>query len=242
MTGSTCDFLPWDSQFFNARIARVRGGVLTPALLASAEAWCRNERIDCLYFLSDRVDDAAGAWLEGAGFVHVDTRVTLAASLAPVPAASVGGVRQANDDDIPGLREIAAATHHATRFYADRRLAAAADAMYAFWIENSVKDPSIHVLVPDASPVSGYITCYEAQVGSGQIGLLGVAAAARGRGHAGRLVGAALEWMIERGMTTATVVTQGRNEAARRVYERCGFAPSLEQRWYHRWFTPGRSQ
>jgi ribosomal protein S18 acetylase RimI-like enzyme len=63
-----------------------------------------------------------------------------------------------------------------------------------------------------------------------------VAADARGRSLGSALVEHSLRWFGERGMKDVSVVTQGRNAAAQRLYQRCGFITDSVQIWYHRWF------
>ena len=48
---------------------------------------------------------------------------------------------------------------------------------------------------------------------------------------------AALAWFSESGVRDVQVVTQGRNRAALRLYQRCGFVIEAVELWYHRWFT-----
>jgi RimJ/RimL family protein N-acetyltransferase len=46
----------------------------------------------------------------------------------------------------------------------------------------------------------------------------------------------ALQWFADQGMDSMEVVTQGRNVAAQRLYQKCGFATKEVQLWYHHWF------
>ena len=48
-----CELLPWDSEFFGCRIARVGGNQLNESQAAAIEEWSRTERPDGLYFLAD---------------------------------------------------------------------------------------------------------------------------------------------------------------------------------------------
>ena len=64
-----------------------------------------------------------------------------------------------------------------------------------------------------------------------------MAAEQRGIGLGTHLVNAALQFMLEKGRSRATVVTQGRNVASQRLYQRCGFITHAVELYYHRWFT-----
>ena len=71
------------------------------------------------------------------------------------------------------------------------------------------------------------------QVGS--IGLIAVDASSQGSGLGGRLLVSALHYFRNHGMTSVTVVTQGRNLKSQRLYQRCGFLTQSVGLWYHHW-------
>ena len=48
----------------------------------------------------------------------------------------------------------------------------------------------------------------------------------------------ALDWFATQGVEKVTVVTQGRNGAAQRLYQRCGFVTGSIHLWYHKWNVP----
>src|SRR5947207_14003123 len=80
-----CRLLPWDSEFFGRRIARVE----PPAILHEAgiaSAWLRDNRIECVYLLADASDQTTIDAAVSQGFNLVDVRVTLEASGAPTAA------------------------------------------------------------------------------------------------------------------------------------------------------------
>src|SRR5205823_4732394 len=98
------------------------------------------------------------------------------------------------------------------------------DNLYALWIEKSCHGYADAVLVFDADGVNGYITCrLDPLTTRGSIGLVGVRATARGRGVARHLISAALDWFAQRGVSSVSVITQARNRAAQRAYQRAGF-------------------
>ena len=94
------------------------------------------------------------------------------------------------------------------------------------------------VLVADqrGEPV-GYITGkLHPEVEKGDIGLVSVSAQARGIGIGSQLIHAILTWFATQHIKQVVVVTQGRNIAAQRLYQRFGFQTQIVQLWYHRWF------
>ena len=244
MHAEVCRFLEWDSQFFGCRIARVNVDNLISESLADVLNWCRAERIDCLYWLVSAQDLAAPELALVGGFQLVDVRMTLDLTLdsAGVRSAAHPGIRPAQASDAPMLREIAAEVHTDTRFFADAHFPRdRAQSLYAAWIDRSLNEESGQVLVADDDAgVVGYIACQAGVAGS--ISIIGVRASAQGRGLGRALVQTGLNWFAARKLQRVTVVTQGRNIAAQRLYQRCGFAPAAVQFWYHRWFSAGPSR
>jgi dTDP-4-amino-4,6-dideoxy-D-galactose acyltransferase len=235
-----CVYLDWDSSFFECRIARVNGHSLDDAKLTEVLAWCETNRIDCLYFLADSDDPQTSALAERNSFLQTDVRLTLERTLAgSAPSAAPGhSVRLARREDLSALKAIARTGHRDTRFYFDLRFKREkCDLLYETWIENSFTGfaQAVFVVEMNAEPV-GYITCSSQGVES-QIGLVGVADKCQGMGLGKQLVESFLAWSVEHGADRATVVTQGRNVSAQRLYQRMGFLTAGLQLWYHRWFT-----
>jgi ribosomal protein S18 acetylase RimI-like enzyme len=152
-------------------------------------------------------------------------------------AEPVPGLRPATEADIPALERIAAASFHGTRYTSDPRFPADAVArLYPTWITNSVRGYADAVLVAEqAGAVAGFISCHRGESGEGSIGLVGVDAGARGGGMGAQLVHGALGWLAGAGCRDASVVTQGSNVAAQRLYQRAGFVTRRVSLWYHRW-------
>jgi len=239
---SPCEILDWDTTFFGFRVARVRGNTLTQERVRQMDAWCIRNGVRCLYFLA-RTDDADTAWLAGDNqFRLVDVRMTFEHRL-PATVESARGdtvVRQTSVEDVACLQTIARQSYHDTRFYFDPNFARhLCDSFYETWIKSSCKGYADRVLVAelDGAP-AGYITCHlDKQPHTGEIGLVGVSDQARGRGIGRTLVISALEYLSTQGMQKVRVVTQGRNYAAQRLYQRCGFLTTTVQLWYHKWYV-----
>lgn len=236
-----CRFLEWDSEFFGVRVARAQVSRLAPDTVSAIVAWCGANAIDLLYFLADSDDPPTVRLAEDHSFRLVDLRVTLDRALDGALPAPIYAVRAAQSDDLPTLRAMARAGFRQSRFYADPHIPAGRpDALYEIWVEKRVNDPASQALVVDADgAAAGFITCLCAGA-LGTIDLFGVGEAARGRGIGQALVQGALAWFVEQGAQRASVITQGRNIAAQRLYQRCGFTTSAVQLWYHRWFARDR--
>jgi dTDP-4-amino-4,6-dideoxy-D-galactose acyltransferase len=232
-----CQVLDWDSEFFGFRIARLRKHYLTTQSLREVLKWCGREQIRCVYFLaagdSFETNEIAGA----NGFKIADIRYTLARRLES-EAGSIEAVRAFKESDLPAIREIAAISHHDSRFYQDPGFPnQRCDELYATWIERSCHGFADTVLVAEHHrQTAGYVSCHIQPGGVGTIGLLAVADRARGVGMGSQLVAAALQFFAEAGCSHVNVVTQGRNHAAQRLYQNCGFRSASMELWYHRWF------
>jgi dTDP-4-amino-4,6-dideoxy-D-galactose acyltransferase len=238
-----CEILEWDTDFFGFRVARVHGDTLTQARVQQIDAWCRQTGVRCLYFLGRPDDVNTSRLAQDNDFQMVDIRMTfehknLDAAQAIKPHAVV--VRPAHLGDVPPLKDIVRDSYHDTRFYFDdnfpRQLCAS---LYETWIQVSCEGYADVVLAAELDgKVAGYISCHLDEASrSGNIGLIGVANQAQGRGLGQTLVLSALEWFLAQGMQKVLVVTQGRNLAAQRLYQRCGFLTQSVQLWYHKWYT-----
>lgn len=245
LVAGPAELLPWDTQFFGFPIARVCGDVLTPESAAALDEWCRRGGVRCLY-LQCRCDDPQSPPLaEALGYQLVDVRMTFArAAEGTAPGERSPMIRLVGPEDVTALRQLAATAHRDTRFYFDAHFPRPqCDALYAQWIQASCHGYADAVLVagPPGQPV-GYVTCHlDSAAGGaheGRIGLIAVAEVARGRGLGSQLVREALRWFAGQGAASVSVVTQGRNVAAQRLYQRCGFLTRDVHLVYHKWYEP----
>ncbi|MBL8857015.1 MAG: GNAT family N-acetyltransferase [Planctomycetes bacterium] len=235
---ATCRLLEWDSEFFGLRVASFTPPALTNAVMLDVVTWCRAQRIDCLYVRSDSGDTVGVRLLEDAGARAVDVRMTFERNLLGLRSVAHPAVRTSRESDIPALRELAAVSHTNSRFWADERFPRERCAeLYATWIEKSCRGWADRVLVAelDERP-AGYLSCHLRERCRGEIGIVAVAPFAQSRGLGGALLDSALAWLAEQGVEHVTVVTQGRNAAAQRLYQSRGFLTASVQVWHHLWF------
>jgi ribosomal protein S18 acetylase RimI-like enzyme len=243
VANSCCKLLPWDSEFFGFNVARV-----TTDRLRSQEHvceifdWCRGHEVTVAYFLAVPDDAQTVVLAEAHGFFLADIRLTLRWS--EEIRQEVAPVRLAQREDRPVLEAMARGMYIDSRFYFDPGFPRdRCDDLYATWIRCSCEDYADAVLVTDyEGAVAGYATCHLEEDGRGEIGLVGVAEKARGMGIGKGIVNAALDWFAAQGIETVDVVTQGRNIAAQRLYQRCGFMTHTVQLWYHKWFENCRQE
>lgn len=236
-----CQVLEWDSEFFGKRIARATVCTLTENSVVEIEEWCADRGIDCLYFRASSTDAETTRLAHEKNFRLVDVRMTFEREVDSSDLVwAVGSkIRKAEESDIPTLRKIARWGHRDTRFYCDGNFPVErCDALYETWIDKSFRGWAKQVLVAtEGGSVQGYLACDLPQPHCGQIGLVGVAEEARGRGLGAAMVSAGLRWFAAQGARTVSVVTQGRNIAGQRLYQKSGFLTKSVELWFHRWFT-----
>lgn len=231
--------LAWDSQHFGLPIARISDSAPDAATLGAVVGWARAGGIACLYFLADDEPKVVAA-AEAHGFHFVDVRLTLDRTLDDLPDLTPprATLRAPQPGDTDTLTAIAAASYTQTRFAVDERFAPArVSAMYRTWMQRSLAgELADYVLVAalDGTPV-GFVTASRVDATTAHIGLVGVADAARGRQLGLHLLHQALHHYAGLGCTRMTVVTQGRNIAAQRLYQKAGFRTAERRLWYHLW-------
>jgi dTDP-4-amino-4,6-dideoxy-D-galactose acyltransferase len=241
-----CEFLLWDTSFFGCRIARATVNQLSPQILQDILEWCRSHAVDCLYFLSASDHQETVRVAEDNGFRFVDIRVTLQCELKDRPTMSDNSaqsltVRPSRETDIPVLQSIAHASYRDSRFYFDPCFPEeSCRSLYQTWIKCCCEGNADVVLVAEINDqIVGYVSCHLTSRIHGEIGLVGVDSAIRSRGVGKVLVHHSLNWLAAHHIQTVRVVTQGRNIAAQRLYQHCGFLTHSLQLWYHKWLSDG---
>jgi dTDP-4-amino-4,6-dideoxy-D-galactose acyltransferase len=236
---ATCEILEWDSSFFGKRIARLGVRRLTAGALAELDDFVAKNQVECVYFLCEAMDAESIVLAEQHRFHLADIRVTLETRLGAdgIQASEDLIVRKAAAGQKEALKAIARISHKDTRFYQDPHFQTSrCDALYETWIEKSCDGYADVVFTVElGGMVAGYITCHLDGEAAGNIGLLAVSEAARGKGVGSALIRAALNWFSDEKRLLVTVVTQGRNNRAQRLYQHSGFVTRSVELWYHYW-------
>lgn len=234
--------LPWDSDFFGVSIATLHTRRVTEDVLRFALDRSRKARVDCLYYLCDCHDPESVRLAERNGFHFVDIRLTFESDLSRLaarPRLAPGVVlRPARPSDIPALQAIAAKTYIDSRYFFDRRFSREdCERFYANWVRKACRGYADLVVVAARSrEVLGYIIATRRTPATASIDLVSVAPGAEGSGLGKALVHAVQRWALSKGASEVTVVTQGRNYAAQRLYQAAGFKTQRLELWYHKWF------
>ena len=108
--------------------------------------------------------------------------------------------------------------------------------LYKLWMENSInkKIADDILIIRKNDAITGMVTVGKKNE-KGIIGLIAVDSKERGKGLGTLLIDAAKSWFVAQGCQIAIVVTQGRNKAACKLYEKCGFHVSKIENYYHFW-------
>lgn len=232
--------LPWDSAHFGYTIAQADIETFTLEL----QDWCRGNKVDCLYFLAQPGDDSTVLDLEDAGAHLTDMRIVLGCNLnyPPLPIHLPNrniSISPAQGDDLVQLGESIKFPY--SRFYYDVHFRRGdVNQMFRLWIENSYIADETLVARVDSKPV-GLITCkvrepsMTAPTLTGDIVLVGVDPTCQSIGVATDLGYQALAWLKDHDCDEVYVVTQGRNIAAQRLYQRLGFMTEQIKLYYHVW-------
>jgi dTDP-4-amino-4,6-dideoxy-D-galactose acyltransferase len=241
-----CELLAWDSEFWGFTVARVLGDHLAEVRVDAVDAWCAEQGVRCLYFLAASNDPVTTLAAERGGFHLSDVRLTFRYDLASDSARERSlprpelVLRSSTPDDLPWLEALARVSYRDTRFYYDQHFSRERCAeLYATWIRKSCAGwADIVLVIVDAGEPRGYLSCHlEVDRGEGRIGLVGVHPLARGLGLGTALVNGAQGWFRQQGAAAVTVVTQGRNTVAQRLYQQAGFRTEDCRFWYHKWYA-----
>jgi dTDP-4-amino-4,6-dideoxy-D-galactose acyltransferase len=250
--------LDWDSEHFGFPVGRIAGDVGDIELQAGLDQ-ARNRAFRLIYWATAPDREAPPQLLAEFNGRLVDRKVTFARGLCDVDrAVPSGGLTivpfgQAEVSD--ELTDLAIAAGEYSRFAVDPRIPRDRfEEMYRIWIAGSVcgemagtvliardgaldgaaKTTSAPHKSATAAEIAGMITI-KVTGGVGNIGLIAVAETQRGRGIGSRLIDAAHDWMVSRGASKTTVVTQEANGPACALYRRTGYTIEHAENYYHFW-------
>jgi len=229
--------LPWDSSFWQFRVAGWSPLRLTPARLRRAIQWCRRKRIRCLYACVDGEDLRTRSLLAKEGFVFADVRMEMSKTILPGRSRRGIRLREPTEKELPALCRMASRSHGNTRFGQDGNFdPAQVRRFYALWLAKAAARHAVLVLPGGKGSPAGYVTWEKESGRRGRIGLIAVASDSRGRGWGRKLLEGAVAGFQRLGVREVRAATQGTSGRAVRMYEKAGFTVADVKVWYHRWF------
>jgi dTDP-4-amino-4,6-dideoxy-D-galactose acyltransferase len=237
--------LDWDSKFLGREVFAVTlPGVAdeTPDL-AGMVGSLRDQGASVAYLFVTSDDPGLRRQLSDCGAVLYDERVTFSKRLIAEPQSEVApgdeAIKVYNGEPTDELLALALLAGHESRFRKDPRLHPFFEPLYRLWMINSLKGTMadvVYVFQPD-SGVKGFMTSKVGADGVGNINLMAIDDAWRGKGMGGKFIAAAEAYFMARGVETSTIVTQETNTVACGIYVRKGYAICKRVDIYHLWFN-----
>ena len=141
-------------------------------------------------------------------------------------------IREAQEDDLSVLEDIARNAFTVSRFFNDIEIPdEKAGELYALWVKNSLRNPDKKVFT--VQDKCGFIICSVNEDGDGVINLIATGDKARNRGIGSALVKFCDNWAYEQGCKEIYVGTQSTNIPAINLYVKNGFKLFRTTRTYH---------
>ncbi len=233
--------LQWDSDFFGFNVGYIACLRLTPNIQKQVRDFVKKENITLLEYQCDCHDRTSILVAEKEGYSFVDIRFTLSRKLQDtITCHPKDGVtfRRAVETDIPSLRAIAHNAYQDSRYYFDGNFdQEKLVEFYEEWAEKAVRgtfEDYAYVLEIDGK-VCGFCSVKIEGSRRARLGLVGIGAAFAGQGLGTQLITCVLADLRGQGIDFVHVTTQGRNYAAQRLYQKCGFLTEKTGLWYHKW-------
>jgi len=235
--------LEWDSGFFGINVGYISCLRLTLNIERHIKKFIRKEKIDLLEYRCNCHDRESVVTSSQNGYLFVDMRLTFEQFLhkgREIEERKGYGIKRGVPDDIEKLKEIATGIYRHSRYYFDTNFNRDKVAeFYRNWIEKAIRgtfDDYAYVLYHNEKPV-GFCAIKEMCRRAARIGLIGMSSQYSGKGLAEYLLNTTLQRLQkEAGISYVEVITQGRNYAAQRLYQKCGFITKATELWYHKWF------
>lgn len=230
--------LDWDSKYFGFTTAIVRISDETAEEIRECITKMSETGVKLAYFFSPRRMEGEVPEFENK---LMDEKATLVAPDKQFPIDSVGALaalkRPDRETDISLLEDLALQAGEYSRFSVDSKFPREKfEMLYKTWIRRSIqKEIADSVLIIEKENDPAGIVTLSARAEYGEIGLIAVDRKYRNQRFGKRLVLGALDWCRQNDLKGCRVVTQGKNEAACRLYKKCGFNTQKIEFVYHFW-------
>jgi dTDP-4-amino-4,6-dideoxy-D-galactose acyltransferase len=246
MEQALCTLLEWDTEFFGQRIARLNTSYLTPENVEIIDNFCAKNQIDCLYFLATSDDSLTIRLAEENAYRLQDVRMVFELELGKIKIersnlAPNFELKTATLADTDSLVPFVQNAFIHSRFYNDPHFSSEqCDRLYETWLIRSIEGnfADTVLMLTYKGQAAAFISCsLDESTVTGTISLVGVAEKMRGQKLGVQMVNNALLYFQQQRMQSVEVVTQARNIAAQRLYQKCGFRTKQTSLWYHKWFN-----
>ena len=236
------DYMSWDSKFFGKEIYGLHTKSYTPSIKNKIDVMIVQKQIDLIFFLCPSSDSKSIDFALKDGFKCVDERLTYLVTKLEFNSAILDGnvlISRSTLQDITSLESISVKTKWDTRYYNDENFPRdRLKKFYSEWVKKSVSGDLDHMVfhIKEAGTIVGFVTIKKGSNNIGSIGLITVAEEAQGRGFALQLAAYAVNILLDDfGCAGVEVVTQQKNIAACKTYEKLGFKIYNKSKWLHKW-------
>jgi dTDP-4-amino-4,6-dideoxy-D-galactose acyltransferase len=233
--------LKWDSDFFGFKTARILTPDLDEKQLIKTLENLRSRDIRLVYWASTAEADFDVSALGGR---LVDKKAIFEANLAmSKPLSPISGTQvipYTSAIPQPVMLDLALQAGQFSRYARDPQFPHERfNALYLEWMRKSLAGQMAdEVLVAIVKDIPAGMVTLSAKDGIGEIGLIAVDSAYRGRHVGMALMAGAHNWYKENNLMLARVITQADNLPACGLYERCGYALARLEYFYHFWLEP----
>lgn len=230
---ASIQLLPWDSEFFGVKTARLHLLGNRDASTIVKQAYQEGYQL-CYAFCRQPLAPEILELYQGQ---DVGGQITFTKTLhgGSAPGALPSWLsRSEQDKPSRALLHLAYLSGHLSRFRVDTRLPPGSfERLYRQWLINSLSlsSSSVYILGPATNPEGMISAEWDRQRCC--IGLLAVRADKQGAGLAQNLLQAIEQESLQRGATTVIVKTQMVNGRACRFYRRCGYTQTKSEHLYH---------
>ncbi len=234
--------LQWDSEFFGFKIASCH--ITNPLEVSKTINFLKSLGVKLIYLNSKTM--LPEALIKDYNAILIDEKTTYVLNLIKsnkpitpqIKLNTKAVIRPYHPDmNIEQLINLAIQSGLYSRFAIDKKISHSKFVeLYTLWIKNSLnKKIAEEVLVLQTNErINGIITL-GVKESYGDIGLVAVDKSCRGKGFGLKLLEAATCWFIQNQFTMCQVITQGKNIAACKLYEKYGFQKTKVDYLYHVW-------
>ncbi len=228
--------LDWDSEYFEFKTAKILPQQLEESELVKVLDNMRQDGVRLAYWPAKQPVEFN---TEALGGRLVDKKVTFIAGLKNIVNDHVITKVKLYQEDMPqeDLLELAIQAGQFSRFATDPKFPREKFiALYHEWMRKCISGELADAIlvIPEDNALIGMVTVQNKE-GVGDIGLIAVKKAYRGKHYGERLVRAAQYWFLEHDIFTGKVVTQRENRAACYLYQKCGYHIKHTDYLYHFW-------
>jgi dTDP-4-amino-4,6-dideoxy-D-galactose acyltransferase len=230
--------LNWDSDFFGFNIAELDLGKKVGDF-KKIDQYAKTNKIKLVQCLIKTTNIKLINLLQDNDYDFADLRTTfIIEGRPPLPETEDKTIREATEDDIKYLKEIAGNIFYETSRYKHKKISKArAKKLYATWVEKAILktfDDVCYVKIHQGK-IAGFVT-YKSRNRKGIVGLIGITSEERGLGIGSTLLKKCFARSFDEGNDVVEVVTGGTNIPALNFYFKNGFKITKMESWYYKWF------